>query len=173
MKCELCHQAQAETATQMTVGGEVRELYVCKDCATRRPEASTPATEVRIEVLFDSAFPLPAPHDASKRTEDPCPTCGMTRREYRKRSRLGCATCYAHFSQELAPLLRDMHSGERHVGKVPRQALDSVARERLAAELTEAINHQQYEQAAILRDRLRALASATAAGSPERRGGHA
>ena len=36
MKCELCHQKDAETAIQLSRdGGEAEELYVCRECANR------------------------------------------------------------------------------------------------------------------------------------------
>ena len=35
MKCELCHQKDAETAIQLERDGEEQELYVCRECANR------------------------------------------------------------------------------------------------------------------------------------------
>ena len=35
MKCELCHQKDAETAIQLEKDGEEQELYVCRECANR------------------------------------------------------------------------------------------------------------------------------------------
>ena len=35
MKCELCHQKDAETAIQIEKDGEEQELYVCHECANR------------------------------------------------------------------------------------------------------------------------------------------
>ena len=35
MKCELCHQKDAETAIQLKKDGEEEELYVCRECANR------------------------------------------------------------------------------------------------------------------------------------------
>ena len=35
MKCELCHQKDAEAAITLRQNGEEQELYVCKECARR------------------------------------------------------------------------------------------------------------------------------------------
>lgn len=158
MKCELCQQAEAETAIQQTVKGEAREYYVCQACADRQRDAAHPSpADIVIEILIGAAQGAPMQVNSPLIRADrglPCPRCGMTHREYHRRSRLGCSTCYSHFAQELAPLLRDMHLGPRHVGKIPHHAADLAARERLQAELNVAITQQRYEQAAVLRDQL-------------------
>ncbi|NLF22198.1 MAG: hypothetical protein GX590_03470 [Lentisphaerae bacterium] len=168
MKCELCQNAESETAIKMTVDGESRDLFVCRNCASRQARADAAPAGVLVEILFRTAFPpddgaAPAPPTASHA----CPSCGMTHREFRKRSWLGCAGCYDHFAQALAPLLRDMHRGARHVGKVPRRALAAARREQLETELSQAVAHQQYEQAARLRDAIaRLVPDETSPGEP-------
>ena len=120
-------------------------------------EPDTPS--LMVEILLGAACSL-AGADARDRksgNEQPCPSCGMTRQEYRKRSRLGCAGCYDHFERELQPVLRDMHCGERHAGKVPERARHATMRQRLEAALAEAVGQQQFEQAARLRDQLNEL----------------
>ena len=164
MKCEICHQAEAETVIRETADGEARERFVCQGCAGRaRGAAGEPDTpSLVVEILLGAALSLPAADARGRKRggEQPCPACGMTRQEYRKRSRLGCSGCYDHFVRELQPVLRDMHRGDRHTGKVPRQACLTVARQRLEASLAEAVARQQFEQAALLRDQLRALEAA-------------
>ncbi len=182
MKCELCHQADAETAIQKTVDGSVRELFVCSGCARRQqtPAPDEPpgdssddapaqvTAEIMIELLFGTEVKTGGRRSGER---PPCPGCGLTGEEFRKHSRLGCSACYDHFTQDLAPLLRDMHSGEHHVGKVPRRAMDAVLQQRLEAELADAVARQQFEQAAVLRDRLRAHAPVPPGGQAAQRRG--
>jgi protein arginine kinase activator len=151
MKCELCHTAEAEMAVRQAVDGEVRELFVCRDCS--RKAGGERAENVLMELLFGAAFAAVR----GEASESRCPSCGLTRGEYRRRSRLGCAGCYAHFARELAPVLRDMHKGTRHVGKVPRREHGAIERRRLEAALQAAVAAQRFEEAAALRDRLRTL----------------
>ncbi len=161
MKCEICHLAEAETVIRETTDGAVCERFVCQACARRRqvPSDDDATPSLMVEILLGAAFSLPSAAGRHSRVdgETPCPGCGMTRQEYRKRSRLGCAGCYDHFARELQPVLRDMHRGDRHTGKIPRQARMAAARQRLEAALTEAVGQQRFEQAARLRDELRAL----------------
>lgn len=161
MKCEICHRAEAETVIRETTEGAVCERFVCHACARQREASSDEdaAPSLMVEILLGAAFSMPsaAGRDAHAAGEKPCPGCGMTRQEYRKRARLGCAGCYEHFARELQPVLRDMHRGERHTGKTPRQARAQVARQRLEAALAEAVGQQRFEEAARLRDELRAL----------------
>ena len=162
MKCEICHQAEAVTVIHETVDGEVCERFVCEACARREDDDSpdvSDASSMMVEILLDAALALADDPDRVSRIagEKPCPACGMTRQEYRKRSRLGCAGCYDHFERELQPVLRDMHCGERHAGKVPERARHATMRQRLEAALAEAVGQQQFEQAARLRDQLNEL----------------
>src|SRR5205807_2334421 len=51
-----------------------------------------------------------------------CPVCGFTQADFKKTGRLGCSTCYATFTEALTALLKAMHKGTAHVGKVPQRA---------------------------------------------------
>ena len=48
-----------------------------------------------------------------------CPRCGFTQADFKKAGRLGCPECYKTFAEPLEGLLKTMHKGTRHVGKVP------------------------------------------------------
>ena len=90
-----------------------------------------------------------------------CPACGFTQGDFKKAGRLGCSTCWQVFEAGLQPLLKAMHKGERHVGKVPKKAAQTVAISEkikaLTAELDQAVRAERYEEAAQLRDQVRAL----------------
>src|SRR5262249_10323786 len=106
-----------------------------------------------------------------------CPKCGTTYVEFRQSGLLGCADCYSAFEAQLGPLLERAHEGaSHHVGKVPRRALsggrtggsrpeailgDAAQRAgritALRKQLDEAVQAEQYERAAALRDELRKM----------------
>jgi protein arginine kinase activator len=49
MKCELCHQAEAQTVIYKMIDGEKRELYVCTACAAKdaaAPKAKQPDADI-------------------------------------------------------------------------------------------------------------------------------
>ena len=150
MKCEICKQKRAEVTIRQLVDHEERELFVCPDCAQR--SAGELVTSL-VEMLLGATIDLQIPD----RDDLVCPGCGMPRAEFRKRARVGCSRCYDTFVRELAPMLREMHSGDRHVGKMPAQERLGRERAKLDAALKEAVRAQHYEEAAVLRDRIRGL----------------
>jgi protein arginine kinase activator len=89
-----------------------------------------------------------------------CPACGFTQADFKKSGRLGCAECYTAFSEGLEKLLKSMHKGTKHIGKVPvslRQNIDLSERiKTLQKKLEKAISVEDFEQAALLRDEIKA-----------------
>ena len=164
MKCEICKQEGAEVAIKQAVDGVERELFVCAGCARRT--AGTLVSSL-VELLLGAAVDRELP----SRDDTACPGCGLPRSEFRKRARVGCARCYETFARELAPMLRDMHADDHHVGKLPARERLGRTRAELERALKTAIETQRYEDAALLRDRLRALDAP--AEKPAAGGGHA
>ena len=72
---------------------------------------------------------------------------------------VGCSECYKEFAPIIMPVIRRMQGDVSHVGKVPLGVENSVSAEyeRLKKELDKAIELEQYEQASIIRDRMRQL----------------
>ncbi|MBM3265387.1 MAG: UvrB/UvrC motif-containing protein [candidate division Zixibacteria bacterium] len=91
-------------------------------------------------------------------TKTGCPQCGLTAEEFHKTGRLGCSECYRTFGAELAIVLRRLHGRNRHVGKVPALNPDQVAARNelltLRRELKQAVEREQFQKAAQLRDRI-------------------
>ncbi len=108
-----------------------------------------------------------------------CATCGSSFEDITKRGKAGCADCYDLFADRLAPSIDRMHNGARHVGKLPGKAAQAPAPapkaapaeakeskpaapqpdtiEVLRAKLKDAIAKEEYEQAAVLRDRIKEM----------------
>ena len=90
-----------------------------------------------------------------------CPHCGFTQADFKKAGRLGCSDCYVTFAEALETLLKSMHKGTKHTGKVPfalRQSRDAADRLRsLQKKLEKAISDEDFEQAATLRDEINRL----------------
>jgi protein arginine kinase activator len=92
---------------------------------------------------------------ASGGGEVKCPNCGFTQADFKKAGRLGCSECYQTFSEGLEGLLKTMHKGTRHVGKVPhsqQQARELSDRlKSLQKKLDKAVADENFEQAAQMR----------------------
>lgn len=172
MKCEWCHQADAATAVRKQGVNEEQELYVCQACARelsrRAPAASgapaPPAPEAEpapplMGMILDAAFEIVG--RAMNLSDPVCSTCGITRGEYRKNSRLGCPACYEAFSRELDAAVFDLHRSLQHVGKAPERSRQACRLRQLENDLREAIREQRYEDAVALRDEVRRLSGAS------------
>ena len=94
-------------------------------------------------------------------TTQKCTVCGYTQSDFKKTGRLGCSTCYLTFAEGLNTLLKAMHKGTEHVGKLPQRAhrtIELTDRMRTLTEgLEKAVAEEDYESAATLRDQIKQL----------------
>lgn len=158
MLCERCSENEATIHLTQVADGAVTKLHLCETCA----EESGLDIQGPMSVT-DMVLGMGGGHQpdvvTSGAPERSCPRCHMRRTDFKKTSRFGCPACYETFADELPPLLRAMHRSERHVGKVPSQ---ESLRVRMSTEiatlqdqLKTAVETEQFEEAARLRDQLR------------------
>ena len=145
------------------VNGQMKKIDLCEECAKEKG-----VTDPQGFALADLLLGLGASSEMdSAGPELECPTCGFTQADFKKTGRLGCSTCYTVFSQPLEAMLKQMHKGTQHIGKVPkalRAQLDiTKQRDQLNEQLQKAIEMENYEEAARLRDHLKELESVNAA----------
>ena len=185
MLCENCGQREATIHEVLIKGGTKVEKHVCEVCAqaaATQPPTNLPISELISKYMVSPGVKSPAAPASPPGEESPgatvCPSCSMTVREFRQHGLLGCPACYSVFESVLAPLVERAHEGGVcHVGKTPRRALSSGrahgdvqkllgdAQERadrlgaLRKQLTDAVEREQYERAAQLRDEMRRVAS--------------
>lgn len=152
--CEGCKKPSCTHLTQI-VGGESKQVSFCSSC----PHADL-LTEKGAHHLVDTVLGLeePATVEESPTATVTCPQCGLTDEEFRKRGRMGCSKCYEAFDETLHELLKSMHRGLIHKGKVPkalkrrlnlRHKIDT-----LREYLRQAVSREKYEEAANLRDQI-------------------
>ena len=157
----LCQQCKKQTATvHLTdlLKGEKRERHFCEECATT--EGVTVKQHVNINEVLNKFLASQSEVQAQSKTQ--CPECGMTFAEFRSQGLLGCPHDYDEFGEALAGVIERAQEGyTHHTGKTPGQAveLDPAQRERrrLQRELREAVEGEDYERAARLRDQLEEL----------------
>lgn len=155
MKCQICKVNAATIHFKQIVDGEARELMVCEPCALENGfDVKSPLSMT--DFLFGMG--MPESGDSGPNPDlDECPGCGMTSADFRKGVRLGCVQCYDTFRKEIEPQLRAMHKGIRHVGKVPAVEMRHVRLHAMQRELETAVQRQDFEEAARLRDDIQAL----------------
>ena len=90
-----------------------------------------------------------------------CPVCGFTQADFKKTGRLGCSACYGTFGEGLSTLLKAMHKGTQHVGKLPQRATRQMElsdkMKALNTNLEKAVAEENYEDAASIRDQIKRL----------------
>ncbi|RME95881.1 MAG: excinuclease ABC subunit B [Verrucomicrobia bacterium] len=166
MLCMICKKNEAKVHFTQIVGGKVTKVDLCESCAKEKG-LDDPANFSPADLLLG----LGASEEIAQRTAkgDACPRCGLTQADFKKTGRLGCPDCYTHFAEGLEAALRPMHRGTRHVGKVPRQPRQPrpVAEriQRLQKQLELAVANEEFEEAARLRDEIKALRGETSSGA--------
>ena len=183
MLCQNCHENEATIHVQQIVNGKVHSVHLCAKCAAEKGIETPDLDDFNLaEVLFDIAGKVAkashsVPSGDSKKTDaEPretevvCPHCGWSHQQFRKTGYLGCPRCYQIFAPLIDGMLKNIHRGDRHVGKIPLSA-DAAQREghetallkreleMLRKEQEEKIRMEDYEAAAVLRDKIRKLSA--------------
>ena len=160
MKCLLCSKTATVHLTDI-VNKKKREMHLCDACAREKNLIPEPPEDLNVPALLQLVMaqaPTPARASAGDAI---CPECGTPYAHFKAQGRLGCPHDYEAFRPLLEPLVeRIQNNAIRHVGKVPRRHLRRLRQARRAemeARLQSAVQAEQYEVAAQLRDAIRAL----------------
>jgi protein arginine kinase activator len=159
MLCCVCKEKEATVHLTQIQGDKMQKVDLCEDCAKQKGVNDPTGFS-----LADLLLGLGASQEleaASGGVDLKCPKCGFTQADFKKAGRLGCADCYATFADGLEGLLKTMHKGTRHIGKVPQslqQSRDLAERMKiLQKKLTKAVDDENFEQAALLRDEIKQM----------------
>jgi protein arginine kinase activator len=164
MLCQICGKNPATVHFTEIHDNKMSELHVCERCAEEKGLHSEPAKQ-----KFDIAAVFADMMNSMTTTEEErvghvqCPRCGLLYSAFKETGRLGCAECYNAFQFQLRPLLRRIHGDTRHKGKTPARdgEVVSIARQvqRLYDELQRAVEREEFERAAEVRDEIKRLES--------------
>jgi protein arginine kinase activator len=157
MNCDVCKKNQATVFLTQIVDGKMQKVNLCESCSKEKG-----VTDPTGFALADLLLGLGAAQEIERGGGvQKCPSCGFSQADFKKTGRLGCATCYETFGEGLQSLLKGMHKGTNHVGKVPTRMQRSLEREQelkdLHRNLRKAVTDENYESAAEIRDRIRSL----------------
>jgi protein arginine kinase activator len=154
-----CKQNDAKVHLTQIVGDKVQKVDLCEDCAKTKG-VNDPAGFSLADLLLGLGASKEIETTATGE-ELKCPQCGFTQADFKKAGRLGCSECYNTFAEPLNSLLKSMHKGTRHVGKVPhnlQKSRDLMDKLRLLQKkLDRAISSENFEEAAELRDEIKAV----------------
>lgn len=164
-KCEICGDQDAIIHVQQIIGNEIIDLHLCGECAGEKGiSANNDKIELSLANLFDGL--LATRESGKRRTENAeCPECGTKLKDLRKKGRVGCTECYSVFRREINRYLENMSGSARHTGKIPKQLLRFkkilIDREVLKNRLKDAVDREDYETAAVIRDKIKAIGDDT------------
>lgn len=163
MLCNVCKQNEAKVHLTKIVGDKMQKVDLCEDCSKEKG-VDDPTSYSLADALLGQVLSAEAPVAEAEPTADAglkCPTCGYTQADFKKAGRFGCADCYATFGEGLEGMLKTMHKGTRHVGKVPAALQQSRAEaqklKQLQKRLEKAITEENFEEAAQLRDEIKRM----------------
>ena len=151
--CDLCDQPAIYHDVRI-VNGVHETLNLCQEHAI---EAGVNLGPIDISIVLN------LPHvGIGSGNVNSCHDCGMTIAQYKETSLLGCPTCYETFKEQLAHIIKSVQDNHyQHIGRAPSQITEDFGRHlqirRLLKQLESAVNKEEYEQAAKIRDQLREL----------------
>ena len=157
MNCEICHKNQATKKIHIALQGEKKELNVCENCADMHalsnPFAGLPDV---LGILLLGLLAQSLTQREKESSDLKCHTCGLTIGQFRAKGTFGCPACYDSFRDTAENMLRRIHGSTKHIGKKPlnlRTKPDSnTSLPELQKQLQQAIDAEDYERAAQLRD---------------------
>jgi protein arginine kinase activator len=174
MQCEICKIKTATVHLTEIVDGQRTESHLCQACAQK--EGITIKNQLSLNELLSSliAAHQQADEQDAEGVDKSCPVCGMTMEMFQKNALLGCPQDYDIFAGSLQAIIEKAHDGNLiHKGKIPpgvpqpvlagdtakdeTQTKEKNEIESLKRQLDQAVLTEDYELAAKLRDRLKAL----------------
>jgi protein arginine kinase activator len=167
MRCERCQQNLATVHVTHIDNGEKVEHHLCEQC-TKETEQLTMDTPISFQSFLKGLLgmtmegsPQFGKYDAQTQPHNECHVCGMTYGEFARAGKFGCAVCYQTFGERLDPIFKSLHGSSTHEGKQPRKTTQEIRIKRemvkLKKLLSEAVDHEEFEQAVKLRDKIREL----------------
>ncbi|MBE6825092.1 MAG: hypothetical protein E7513_07090 [Ruminococcaceae bacterium] len=164
MLCQHCKSKEANTHVKSVINGEYQEFMLCSECA-KEMGYSNIFSDMHSDFnsilgsFFSNALP-----ERSQTTR--CKVCGSTYHDIAKSGQVGCANCYDLFIGELMPTIRRIHGNTTHCGKSPDKVDTKTTSlkqdnkshiDELKAQLKVAIEEQNFEKAAELRDEIKEM----------------
>jgi protein arginine kinase activator len=160
VQCDVCGKKKATVHLTEIVDEQMSEMHLCEDCA--RQKSSQMEQQFGLADLLAGLGDFGKQIKTTETTSLKCGTCGMTYDDFRKFGRLGCSQCYDSFKTHLAPLLKKIHGSNTYLGKSPvkmpkaeKKKIEDL--QELKNQLLHAIQMENFELAAELRDKVRGI----------------
>ncbi|WP_297132728.1 UvrB/UvrC motif-containing protein [Terrisporobacter sp.] len=177
MLCQVCHKKTAAVFISSIINGQETRLYLCNDCAKDYPlfnlnlDESFSIKDLMDKLQLEEQFKS---EEISRKENKQmsleknntykniiCPECCSTYDEYRTTGKLGCSGCYEAFEDQLELILKKLYGYSDYVGKIPKSDNTHIYIRNeiriLKEDLNRAVEREEYEKAADIRDKIREL----------------
>lgn len=166
MLCERCKKNEATYHITKIIDNYKQDINLCEKCAKEMQEAGTPFSFQ--DIVSEMLGYITQTAEIERLYDPKCSNCGTHLSEFKKNGFLGCSECYIDFENVIGPVIKKVQGSIRHTGKIPgaKTKVDytDVEIEKLQVMLQQAIKAEEYEKAAIIRDKIKELQNRTAKG---------
>ena len=160
MLCEKCRKNKATTYCKTTVNGVTEEICLCPECAEKSGLNGMIGDTFFSDPFFDSffgdSFFEGLPRLAASFAPKKCPECGTTVNDILRYGKVGCPGCYDAFEKELQGVILRAQGSVKHLTGEDKENIEKHAEE-LRQEMKKAIEAEDFEKAAKLRDEIRGM----------------
>lgn len=174
MLCQKCHKKTASIFISSIINGQETRIYLCDDCAKDYPLFDFDFQDLfSIKDVMDK-LKIDENNSIDKRKENlleiennsedkniTCPNCYNTYDEYRETGKLGCSRCYEIFEKQLKCIFKNIYGYKEYIGKSPKKDGGQICISKeiriLKEDLNRAIEQEEYEKAADIRDKINEL----------------
>ena len=171
MLCEKCQKNPAIIHMKGLVNGAMTEFHLCQECSFNMVNMEMP---IPLENIFKGILESvqsmggiqatigQSPRPAVRKAPGPCTVCGLSYEQFKSTGKLGCEACYQAFPKEIVALFKNVQGGSsHHEGKFPKRFGSQMRHQRevdkLRTALKLAIDDENFEEAASIRDQIRSL----------------
>lgn len=167
MLCERCGDNEASVHLTRIINGNKEEIHLCEECARKSSQLNLNDNNLSFQSLLsgilnhDFLNEKASAFEKNNSTELTCRNCGMSYQEFTKKGVFGCEECFNVFEDKLDDLFKRIHGNIRHRGKFPlsfKQTLKAKTKiDDLKKEMQFAVENEEFEKAAEIRDKIHAI----------------
>jgi protein arginine kinase activator len=167
MLCERCKKNEASIHLSEVIKDMKSEIHLCEACAN---EVGLNAKISNFSLSISEMLTFLDVNEITGYNGDKyCATCNSSFTDYKRDGKLGCPHCYNNMSELITPVITSYHGEKKHIGKSPiynekeyysnddlrNYKVNDETTDYLQAQLAMAVDEERYEEAAILRDKIK------------------
>ncbi len=165
MKCQICRKNEANIVFTQIVNNEKEVLHICSECAKEKGISVTieKPSHPKGNPFLGSLTGGLNETDEKNMPDTTCEVCGLTFSDFKRTGLFGCDNCHMAFGEHIPSLLKQIHGTAVYSGKTPGELSEEGEKiqqlKSLRARLQRCIETEDYERAAVLRDKITAIES--------------